>query len=183
MAIKNMKTKQILITLLITFSITTFAQKSVYDFKVKNIKSEIVDLKQYSGKIILIVNTASKCGYTPQLQDLQDLYDKYKDSGLVILGFPTRQFLKQEFDTNTEILNFCRANYGVSFPMYAKTKVRGKNKTKLFKYLIENSPNRRNKKVKWNFEKFLVNRNGAIVNRYSAKVNPKYIKKDIEILL
>jgi glutathione peroxidase len=156
---------------------------SIYNIEVEQMDGLLTNLEEHKDKVMLIVNTASKCGYTPQLQDLQDLYDKYKDSGLVILGFPTRQFLKQEFDTNTEILNFCRANYGVSFPMYAKTKVRGKNKTKLFKYLIENSPNRRNKKVKWNFEKFLVNRNGAIVNRYSAKVNPKYIKKDIEILL
>ena len=157
--------------------------ENIYDIPVEKMSGESDTLSKYRGKVLLIVNTASKCGYTPQLLELQELYEKYGRDGLVVLGFPSGQFLKQEFGTNTEIMNFCRANYGVSFPMYSKTKVKGKNKTPLFKYLIENSPNRNNKRVKWNFEKFLVNRNGEIMNRYLPKVSPRYLKKDIEYLL
>jgi glutathione peroxidase len=156
---------------------------SIYDIQVETMEGSLESLEKYKNKVLLIVNTASKCGYTPQLEDLQQLYTKYENEDFEILGFPSGQFLRQEFSTNTEILNFCRANYGVSFPMYGKTKVRGRRINKLFDYLVKHTPVKRNKSVRWNFEKFLINRNGEIVNRYSSKVSPRYIKKDIEAMI
>ena len=156
---------------------------SIYDINIEHMDGHITTLEEHKGKVLLIVNTASKCGYTPQLQDMQDLYRKYKDKGLEIIGIPSGQFLRQEFSTNTEIMAFCRENYGVSFPMYAKSKVKGKRKAPIFQYLIEHTPVRQGKQIKWNFEKFLVNKNGEIINRYSSKVNPRYIAKDIELVL
>lgn len=155
----------------------------IYDIEVEKMDGSRETLEQFEGDVLLIVNTASKCGYTPQLTDLQDLYEKYKDKGFKVLGFPSGQFLFQEFGTNTEIMNFCRSNYGVSFPMFAKSRVRGPKTNPLYKYLVKNTPVKKKKPVRWNFEKFLVNKNGEIINRYSSKVNPKYINRDIEFLL
>jgi glutathione peroxidase len=156
---------------------------SIYDIEVERINGELKTLEEYKGNVLLIVNTASKCGYTPQLTDLQELYEAHKDQGFNVLGFPSGQFLFQEYSTNTEIMNFCRSNYGVSFPMFAKTRVRGRRANPLFKYLVKKTPVKNKIPVRWNFEKFLINRNGEIINRYSSKVNPKYIKRDIEFLL
>lgn len=121
--------------------------------------------------------------YTPQLAGLQDLYKTYKDQDFVVLGFPCNQFLKQEPGSMGEILDFCQTNYGVSFPIYAKLKVKGRHQAKLYDYLVNYSPERKGKKIKWNFEKFLINREGEIIHRYKPKVTPEDIKEDIENLL
>lgn len=155
----------------------------LYSIPVEKNTGEISTLEEHKGKVILIVNTASKCGFTPQLTGLQELYQDYKDDGLVVLGFPCNQFLRQDPDTIQEITKFCRVNYGVSFPIYAKTKVNGRKRSELYKYLIQNTPKRKGGKVKWNFEKFLINRKGEIVNRYLPKVVPEKLRKDIEFLL
>jgi glutathione peroxidase len=156
---------------------------NIFNIQVEKYTGEISTLEEHKGKVILIVNTASKCGYTPQLEGLQYLYKKYGEKGFVVLGFPCNQFLKQEPGTMKEITDFCRTNYGVSFPLYAKVKVKGSNQSDIYKYLVQNSPIRKGKKVKWNFEKFLINRNGEIVNRYVPKVVPEELKSDIEKLL
>lgn len=158
-------------------------EKDLYSIKIEKATGEIATLEEHKNKVILIVNTASKCGYTPQLTGLQNLYEDYKDKGFVVLGFPCNQFLRQDPDTITEILEFCRMNYGTSFPIHAKTNVKGRKQSELYNYLVNNAPNRRGRKVKWNFEKFLINRNGVIVNRYSPRVEPDFLRKDIEFLL
>jgi glutathione peroxidase len=155
----------------------------LYDISLEKMDGTLEPMTKYKGKVLLVVNTASKCGYTPQLEEMQSIYKKFQNLDFEILGFPSSQFLRQEFSTNTEILNFCQSNYGVSFPIYGKTKVRGRKINDLYKYLVKNSPVRKNKRVRWNFEKFLINKNGEIINRYSSKVRPSYIKKDIETLL
>lgn len=151
----------------------------LFNITVETIEGLERTLEEYKGKTVLIVNVASKCGYTPQLLGLEKLYQKYKDKDFVILGFPCNQFLKQSPGTNTEILHFCQTNYGVSFPIFGKLDVKGRNQSELYRYLIEHSPIRQGKKVKWNFEKFLINKNGSIINRYLGKVTPEYIDKDI----
>jgi glutathione peroxidase len=155
----------------------------LFDAKVETIEGLITTLEEHRGKVILIVNVASKCGYTPQLTGLEKLYKKYKDKNFIILGFPCNQFLLQAPGTNTEILNFCQMNYGVTFPVYAKLNVKGRKQSELYKYLVKHSPIRKNKKVQWNFEKFLINKNGVIVNRYLPKVEPEYIDNDIKMLV
>lgn len=156
---------------------------SLFDIEVEDYQGNITTLEEYKGNVILIVNTASKCGYTPQFAGLQDLYKKYKEQGLVVLGFPCNQFLHQDPGTMNEILDFCQTNFGVSFPFYSKLKVKGRNQSELYKYLINHSPDRKGKKIKWNFEKFLINREGDIVHRYQPKVEPAEIASDIETLL
>lgn len=153
---------------------------SLFDIVVETVEGLEVTLEDYKDKVVLIVNVASKCGYTPQLLGLEKVYKKYKDQGFVIIGFPCNQFLKQSPGTNTEILNFCQSNYGVTFPIFGKLDVKGRNQSPLYKYLVEHSPVRQGKKVKWNFEKFLINRNGVIINRYLGKVTPEYIENDIK---
>lgn len=133
--------------------------------------------------VILIVNTASKCGFTPQFEMLQEMYLELKDQDFIILGFPCNQFFKQDPGSNKDILEFCQLNYGVSFPMFAKLNVKGKEQSELYKYLVENTPVNKGKKVKWNFEKFLVNKQGEIVNRYASNVKPEAFKDDIKELL
>jgi glutathione peroxidase len=155
----------------------------LYNLKVETIQGVETTLDKYKGKTLLIVNIASKCGYTPQLLGLEKLYKKYKDKGLEILGFPCNQFLKQAPGTNTEIMNFCQSNYGVTFDVFGKLNVKGREQSSLYKYLIEHTPIRKGKKVKWNFEKFLVNQNGEIINRYLPKVTPEYIEGDLEEIL
>lgn len=155
----------------------------LFDIQVEDYQGKLTTLEEHKGKVILIVNTASKCGYTPQLERLQVLYDKYHDKGLEILGFPCNQFLKQSPGTITEILDFCRSNYGVTFPIYAKLNVKGRQQAPLYAYLTKHSPVRNKKKVKWNFEKFLINREGEIVNRFLPKIDPMDFEKDIQALL
>lgn len=152
---------------------------SIYNIEFKKMNGETTTLKEYQDKVVLIVNTASKCGYTPQFDDLEKLYVKYQDQGFVVLGFPCNQFLMQDPGSDEEILSFCQLNYGVSFPMFSKVKVKGKEQHDLFKYLVEHSPVLQGKKVKWNFEKFLISRKGDIVNRYRSGVKPFDMEEDI----
>lgn len=155
----------------------------LYNIEVEKKTGEISTLEEHKGKVILIVNTASKCGFTPQFAGLQELYDTYKEKGFVVLGFPCNQFLRQDPGTIEEITTFCQINYGVTFPIYAKTHVKGKNQSDLYKYLVNTAEQNKGKKISWNFEKFLINKDGEIVNRFSPKVKPIELKNDIEQLL
>jgi len=138
------------------------------------------DLSQYEGKVVLIVNTASKCGFTNQYEGLESLYQEYKDQGLVVLGFPCNQFGEQEKGDDNEIASFCQKNYGVSFPMFSKVEVNGDNTVPLYQELKEQAPGvLGTKKIKWNFTKFLVNKQGK-VERYASTTKPEALKVDIE---
>jgi glutathione peroxidase len=145
--------------------------EKVLHAKMKSIDGKDVDLAQYQGKVVLIVNVASRCGYTPQYKGLEELYEKYKDQGFVILGFPCNQFGKQEPGTEAEIAQFCSANYGVTFPMFAKVEVNGPGACQLYKTLKSSASPKGD--IKWNFEKFLINKNGEVVGRYLSKVKPE----------
>lgn len=153
---------------------------SIYQFEVEKMDGSKQSLCDYKDKIILIVNTASKCGFAKQFSGLEELYEKYKDQGFVILGFPCSQFLNQELKTDEDILEFCQLNYGVSFPMFSKVKVRGKNKAPLYEYLIEETGG---KKIEWNFTKFLIDKEGNINKRFASKITPEMIEEDIQLLL
>ncbi|GLH62775.1 glutathione peroxidase [Parageobacillus sp. G301] len=154
---------------------------SVYDFTVKTIRGEEQSLADYRGKVLLIVNTASKCGFTPQYKELQELYEQYRDRGFVVLGFPCNQFGHQEPGTEEEIEQFCQVNYGVTFPMFAKVDVNGENAHPLFQYLKEKAPGVfGTKAIKWNFTKFLVDRNGNVVARFASQTKPSELKSEIE---
>ena len=154
-----------------------------YDFKANNIDGKEVCMSDYKGKIVLVVNTASKCGFTPQLNDLENLYKEYKDLGLEILGFPCNQFLNQEPGDNKEVKNFCQINYGVSFNMFEKINVNGSNAHPLYKYLKDQDKGLLTKDIKWNFTKFLIDRNGNVLKRYSPTTSPLKIKEDIKKIL
>ncbi|WP_243494557.1 MULTISPECIES: glutathione peroxidase [Priestia] len=157
---------------------------SVYEYSAKTIKDEDVSLSNYQGDVLLIVNTASKCGFTPQYKDLQALYEEEKENGLTVLGFPCNQFGGQEPGSSNDIEQFCELNYGVSFPMFAKVDVKGEYAHPLFAYLTEQAPGLLGSKaIKWNFTKFLVNRQGEVVKRYAPQTAPKDIQKDIKELL
>ncbi|WP_019003990.1 glutathione peroxidase [Cohnella laeviribosi] len=155
---------------------------SVYDFKAKTIRGEEISLETYKGKVLLIVNTASKCGLTPQYEGLQALYERYKDEGLVILGFPCNQFKEQEPESEEKIEAFCKLNYGVTFPLFAKVDVIGDNAHPLFKYLTSRGPAEQFD-IKWNFAKFLVDREGNVVERIDPQVTPAEIEGKIKSLL
>lgn len=152
----------------------------LYDIEVTNMKGATKTLKDYEGKVVLVVNTASKCGFTPQFEGLEELYKKYKDQGLAILGFPCNQFLKQDPGSNDEIMEFCQLNYGVSFEMFEKVFVKGKNQHPLYEYLTKNSKERTGKNIKWNFEKFLISKDGDIVLRALPGVKPVELTNLIE---
>lgn len=154
-----------------------------YDYKAKSMQGDEVNMAGYQGKVVLIVNTASKCGFTPQFEGLETLYEKYKERGLVILGFPTNQFAKQDPGANEEILEFCQLNYGVTFPMFEKIEVNGKNTTPLFRYLKKAQPGNLGKRIKWNFTKFLIDKTGTPVRRYGPTVKPDDLEEDIVALL
>ncbi|WP_077319466.1 glutathione peroxidase [Virgibacillus proomii] len=156
---------------------------SVYDFQVTSIDGNKKSLADYKGKVLLIVNTASKCGFTPQFKGLQQLYDTYKDKGLYVLGFPCNQFNNQDPGSDKEITQFCQINYDVTFPMFSKVEVKGENAHPLFKYLTEQAKGMFTKHIKWNFTKFLVNKQGRVINRYAPQTKPEQIKKDIEAVL
>lgn len=157
---------------------------TIYDFSAKTIIGEEKTLREYEGKVILIVNVASKCGFTPQYKGLQALYEKYEKRGFEILGFPCNQFGGQEPGTEGEITSFCELNYGVSFPMFAKVDVKGENIHPLFRYLTEQAPGLFGMKaVKWNFTKFLVGRDGKVVNRFAPQTKPDQLEKEIEKVL
>lgn len=156
---------------------------TVYDFDCPMPSGEQRSLEEYSGKVLLIVNTASKCGFTPQFAGLEELYKKYRERGLVILGFPCNQFGKQDPGGNDEIQEFCQLNYGVSFPMFAKIEVNGSGTEPLFSHLKEQAPGLGTNKIKWNFTKFLVDRDGKVLRRYAPITKPESIEKDLQELL
>ncbi|PIC87076.1 glutathione peroxidase [Sporosarcina sp. P20a] len=156
---------------------------SVYDFEVKKPNGEILSLKEYEGKPLVIVNTASKCGFAPQFGGLQSLYEQYKEDGLMVIGFPCDQFNDQEFDNIDETTEFCQLNYGVSFPMMGKVHVNGDEADPLFNHLTTEKSGLLSKKVKWNFTKFLVDRDGQVVKRYAPQTDPAKLTEDVEKLL
>ncbi len=156
---------------------------SFYDYSAENIDGKEVTMTNYKGKVVVVVNTASKCGFTPQLKDLEELYKGYKDLGLVILGFPCNQFMNQEPGDNKDVKNFCEINYGVTFDMFGKVDVNGSNTHPIYKYLKEQEKGIITKDIKWNFTKFLIDREGNVVKRYSPTTSPLKIKDDIEKLL
>ena len=180
---------------------------SIYDFEVNTLKGKKVSLKAYEGKVVLIVNTASKCGFTPQYEELEALYKKYKDQGLEILGFPCNQFAEQEPGSAAEITEFCKINYGVTFTIFEKGDVRGENAQPLFKYLTAQKGFKgfdmkhpiakilkdaleknfleylEGDSIKWNFTKFLINKKGEVVDRYEPTTTPKEMESAIEALL
>lgn len=157
---------------------------SVYAFSVKTIQGEEVSLSLYKGQVLLIVNTASQCGFTPQYKQLQELYEAYRDRGFAVLGFPCNQFGGQEPGTESEIAQFCELNFGVTFPLFAKVEVKGPHAHPLFAYLTERAPGiLGTKTIKWNFTKFLVDREGNVIRRYAPGTEPGGIRRDIEALL
>ena len=179
---------------------------TIYDFKAESNAGEEVNFADYKGKVLLIVNTASKCGFTPQYDGLEDLYKKYKDKGLVVIGFPCDQFGHQEPGTNEEIDEFCRVNYGVTFPLMAKSDVNGENANDIFKWLYSEKPfagfgdsdrgksmdgmlsrgnpdYASNPDIKWNFTKFLLDRKGRVVARFEPVVTPEDLESQIVALL
>eukprot|EP00158_Paraphelidium_tribonemae_P009283 Partr_v1_DN28822_c1_g1_i2_m33016 putative glutathione peroxidase len=154
-----------------------------YSFKVNDLKGQPYDLNQLKGKVVLIVNTASKCGFTSQYDGLQTLYKELQPKGLEILGFPCNQFGAQEPGTEEDIQSFCKLNFGVSFPMMAKIDVNGDSAHPLYEWLKNEKTQLMMSRIKWNFEKFLVDRNGKVVDRYASTATPESMKADIEKLL
>ena len=154
------------------------------DFDATLTSGKKVDLAQYRGKVVLIVNTASQCGFTPQFAGLEELWQTFRDRGLVVLGFPSNEFGGQDPGSDSEIASFCQLNYGVSFPMMAKTEVNGANAHPLYKWLASEAPGLLGTKaIKWNFTKFLVGRDGTVLRRYAPNDTPEEIAKDIEAAL
>ena len=178
---------------------------TIYSFKTRSNKGAVVDFKDFEGKVLLIVNTASKCGFTPQYDGLEALYQKYKDKGLLVLGFPCDQFAGQEPGSDEQIEEFCRLNHGVTFPLMAKTEVNGANAEPVFEFLKANAPAEeyvglkakasqklfkglsksveKDSDIKWNFTKFLVSRDGSTIKRFPPTTAPKDFEKDVEAML
>lgn len=157
---------------------------AIYEFSAPRLNGKEQQLEDYKGKVLLIVNTASKCGFTPQFEGLEKLYGDLKEKGLEILGFPCNQFGSQDPGSNDEIGEFCQINYGVSFPMFSKIDVNGSGADPLYKYLKAEKPGLMgSKRIKWNFTKFLVNRDGKVVKRFAPTDTPHGIRKEIEKLL
>ena len=156
---------------------------TIYDFKALTSNGKELDFDQFRGKVLLIVNTASKCGFTPQFAGLEELNQRYKDQGLVVIGFPCNQFASQDPGSDEEISNFCQINYGVTFQMMKKIDVNGKNADPIFQFLKDRSKNIFSDDIKWNFTKFLVASDGVTVRRYAPTVKPNRMRKDIEEML
>ena len=205
-----MRVRLFAVLLAALLALSAFAQDckdmaKIYDFKTTNNKGAEVDLAQYEGKVLMIVNTASKCGFTPQYDGLEALYQKYKAQGLVILGFPCDQFAGQEPGDNAQIEEFCRLNHGVTFPLMAKTNVNGADAEPVFEYLKAQAPTEeynglkakatakmlkglsksmeKDSDIRWNFTKFLISKNGTTIKRYAPTTEPKDIEKDIQLML
>ncbi|OTG82408.1 glutathione peroxidase [Acinetobacter sp. ANC 4648] len=153
---------------------------SIYQFDAELLEGENKALSDYQGKVLLIVNTASKCGFTPQFAGLEKLYEKYKDQGFEVLGFPCNQFGGQDPGSNEQIGEYCQRNYGVSFPMFAKVDVKGPEAHVIFRYLTNNSKGILGNGIKWNFTKFLINKKGEVINRYAPTTKPEDLEADIE---
>lgn len=174
----------ILLPFLISSYLFASEGKSIYDFNVKTIDNKNISLSKYKNKVLLIVNVASKCGFTYQYEGLEKLYDKYKNQDFMILGFPSNQFANQEPENNKKIKEFCRLTYGVEFDMFAKVDVNGENEIPLYTYLKANAPGIfGTKAIKWNFTKFLIDKKGNIVDRFSPSTNPSEIEPTIKELL
>ncbi len=156
---------------------------SLFELSATANNGKSVDLKAYEGKVVLVVNTASKCGFTPQYKGLEALYRKYKDKGFVILGFPCDQFAHQEPGSDADIASFCQINYGVSFPLMAKVEVNGKNTHPVFRFLKAKTPGLLGEGIKWNFTKFLVGRDGTTVKRFASATKPEELEGEIEAWL
>lgn len=157
---------------------------SVYDFSVKDIRGNDLDFSSYRGKVLLIVNTASQCGFTPQFAGLEALYQKYKDQGLVVVGFPCNQFGQQDPGSASEIVQFCQINYGVTFPMMAKVDVNGPDASPLWVWLKQSASGvLGTEAIKWNFTKFLVGGDGKVIDRYGSVIKPQSLEADIEAAL
>ena len=157
---------------------------NVFDFSCSTSSGDERSLADYRGKILLVVNTASKCGFTPQFAGLEEMYEKYRERGLEILGFPCNQFGKQDPGSNEEITEFCQLNYGVSFPMFGKIEVNGRGADPLYQHLKKAAPGALGTRgIKWNFTKFLINRDGEVLKRFSPATTPAQIEKEIERLL
>ncbi|MGL4950962.1 MAG: glutathione peroxidase [Mycoplasma sp.] len=152
---------------------------NLYDFKVLDNKGNVVDLSTYKGKVVLIVNTATRCMYTKQYTELEILFEKYSTNGFVILDFPCNQFMNQAPEADHEINSFCVINYKTKFDRFSKIDVKGNNQSSLFKYLIDNSPTKTGKNIKWNFTKFLIDRNGDIVDRFEPSDKPLKFESSI----
>ncbi len=169
-----MKNKKLVIGIVISmFTIFAYSQKSFYDFTVKSIDGAEFNLSELKGKKVLVVNTASKCGFTPQYEQLEELYKTYKEKGFVIIGFPANNFLKQEPGTNKEIKTFCQINYGVTFPMMSKISVKGNDMHPLYVWLTSKDENGvMDSSVKWNFQKYLIDEDGNLVKFLSPKTSP-----------
>lgn len=156
---------------------------SIYQFSATTAGGEQQSLSNYRGDVLLIVNTASKCGFTSQYQELQQLYETYGKDNFTVLAFPCNQFLKQEPGSNEEIKNFCQINFGVTFPVFAKIDVKGLKADPLFTYLTEKAPGLFGKSIKWNFTKFLIDGKGNVYDRYAPTTSPSKLKSDIEKLI
>lgn len=155
----------------------------IYDYSVKNKEGNQVFLKEYEGKVLLIVNTATGCGFTPQFEGLQDLYEKYQGRGLEILDFPCNQFGNQAPGTDEEITDFCNSRYGITFPQFAKIEVNGSNEEPLYTYLKSQKSGVMGSKIKWNFTKFLVDKSGKVVDRFAPTTTPEAIERKVAELL
>ncbi len=156
---------------------------SIYDYSAKDIDGNIVPMDEYKGKVVLIVNTASKCGFTPQYAGLEKLYQDFKGQDFLVLGFPSNQFKEQEPGSDDDIKNFCEINYGVTFPLFSKVDVNGDDAHDLFKYIRKETKGLLGDSVKWNFTKFLVDRNGQVIKRFSPQTPPDKLVDDIKKLL
>ena len=156
---------------------------SIYDFKANDYKGNEVSLSEYKGKVLLIVNTATKCGFTPQYTELEELYGKYKEQGFVVLDFPCNQFFHQAPGTGEEIHTACVLRFNIAFPQFEKIDVNGKEEHPLYRYLKDNCPVKKGKNIKWNFTKFLVDREGNVVDRFEPTEKPKEFEEKIQKLL
>lgn len=156
------------------------SMETIYNYTVKKTDGTLQSLEDYKGKAIVIVNTASKCGFANQFKELQELYEEYREQGLVVLGFPSDNFNNQEYDDIEETMSYCEINFGVTFPMFAKVDVKGDQIDPLFEYLVGEKKGLLTKGIKWNFTKFLIDRNGQVVERVAPKTSPSSMKKMIE---
>ncbi|MFC2113163.1 glutathione peroxidase [Bacteroidota bacterium] len=162
-----------IVLILITMTAIAQTTKSFHDFRVKTLEGEEFDLAQFRGKKVLVVNTASRCGFTPQYEGLQRLYDEYGGEGFAVIGFPANNFLRQEPGTNNKIREFCTEKYNVTFPMMAKISVKGKDIHPVYKWLTSKEENgKMDSSVKWNFQKYMVDENGKLVGTFSSKTKP-----------
>ena len=167
---------KLLLTIFLTLSLSNnimITNESIYDFPLIDIDGNEMTLEAYKGNVLLIVNVASKCGYTPQYEGLQSIYEEFKDDGLVVIGFPANNFRGQEPGTNEDIKQFCRLEYGVEFPMAAKVSVKGDDQAPLFTYLTSLENQDFDGDIKWNFEKFLIDREGNLIRRFRSSVKPE----------